>query len=79
MAGLSEWALKNVVQDVGDPMDALCTNKAFDLLAVAGKSVMKVYSLKNNEFQQMLDLRSKSRRMLYFSGSVSWSPVNGMF
>lgn len=72
----SEWAVKSVVQDVGEPMDALCTNKAFDLLAVAGRSVMKVFSLKNNEFKQELDLRSKTRRMnLYFSGSVSWNPV----
>jgi hypothetical protein len=38
----SDWAVKSVIQEVGEPMDALCTNKAFDLLTVAGRSVMKV-------------------------------------
>jgi WD40 repeat protein len=72
----SDWAVKSVVQDVGDQMDALCTNKNFDLLTVAGRSVMKVFSLRNNEFKQEVELRSKTRRMnLYFSGSISWNPV----
>lgn len=34
----TEWAIKNVVQEVGEPMDALCTNKNFDLITVAGRS-----------------------------------------
>jgi hypothetical protein len=39
---------------------------------------MKVYALKNNEFEQVMDLRSKTRKTnLYFSGSISWNPVNG--
>jgi hypothetical protein len=40
IASSSEWAIKNVVLDVGEPMDALCTNKRFDLLTVAGRSGM---------------------------------------
>lgn len=33
----TEWAVKNVVQDVGEDMDALCINKSFNLVAVAGR------------------------------------------
>lgn len=77
LASSSEWAIKNVVQDVGEPIDALCTNRNFDLLTVAGRAVMKVFSLKNNEFQQVLDLKSINRRKnVYFSGSISWNPIN---
>lgn len=39
---------------------------------------MKIFSLKNNEFEQVLDLKSKTRN-LYFSGSISWNPVNENF
>ncbi|KAI6176097.1 Beta-Casp domain-containing protein [Aphelenchoides bicaudatus] len=73
----AEWAVKSVIHDVGEQMDALCTNKTFDLFTVAGRAVMKVFSLKNNEFKQEMDLKSKTRRMnLYFSGSVSWNPID---
>jgi hypothetical protein len=44
----TEWAVKNVVQDVGEPIDALCTNKNFDLLAVAGRSGIRLNVEKYN-------------------------------
>ena len=96
--GSDGWVMQNVVQDVGDSVEALCTNKNFDLVAVAGKSgsnrrvssfaagrcvsavflVMKIYSLRDDEFEQVVDLRGRTRRPhLYLSGSVSWNPING--
>ncbi|KAI6218687.1 GATOR complex protein WDR24 [Aphelenchoides fujianensis] len=72
-----EYVIKSVVQDVGEAMDALATNRNFDRVAVAGKAVMKLYSIKNTSFELELDLRTKTRgRSVYFSGSISWNPIS---
>ncbi|KAI6181196.1 GATOR complex protein WDR24 [Aphelenchoides besseyi] len=72
----SVYVVQNVVHDVGEAMDALSTNKNFDLVAVAGRSVMKLYAIRDNKFEQVLDLRTKTcGRNVYFSGSISWNSV----
>ncbi|CAD5220468.1 unnamed protein product [Bursaphelenchus okinawaensis] len=67
--------VKDVTMELNDPMDALSVNKDFTQLAVAGRAVLKVFSIKEDGFEPAVDLRAKTRRMnLYFSGSVSWNP-----
>ncbi|CAD5226921.1 unnamed protein product [Bursaphelenchus xylophilus] len=66
---------KDVTLELNDPMDSLSVNKDFTQIAVAGRAVLKVFSIKEDGFEPAVDLRAKTRRMnLYFSGSVSWNP-----
>uniref|UniRef100_A0A914D3B2 GATOR2 complex protein WDR24 n=1 Tax=Acrobeloides nanus TaxID=290746 RepID=A0A914D3B2_9BILA len=65
---------RNVVLHLHEPIDALCATRSHSMVAVAGRNILKVFGLKDDRFEPKLDLR-KSKQKLFFSGSVSWSPL----
>lgn len=65
---------KYFAAEVFEGLDALCTNKDRNKVAVTGRTVAKVYAVYDDRFELRTE-RNKPKKTMYYSGSIAWSPL----
>lgn len=63
-----------IIHQTTEPLDALCTNKDRSRIAITGRTVVKVFSSCDGQFELIAE-RNKPRKTMYFSGSIAWCPL----
>ncbi|XP_017846940.1 GATOR complex protein WDR24 isoform X2 [Drosophila busckii] len=56
--------------------NALALNKDHNQIAVAGRSLLKVYAIDNYEFTEVGNMRGKNQNLSYSSNDVAWSTLD---
>lgn len=64
-----------VIEDIGGPATALALNKATTQVAVAGRSVFKIYSINEKGFEQVSNLRL-AKNVNASCNDVAWNQVD---